>query len=504
MARFDYGRGIADFVVAPSDGIWMVAPNTQITFWDTPVDGTQYTDLLDVGGNPVAYVISDEYGQIPRFSGPDNVFGMWADAGGGRRAWLYAHSGGKGAPGDPGAHWYFGDTPPEDAGLAPVAGDIYLNSISGDLFSYDGTTWTLQTNIRGPEGPGGSGAVSSVNGRTGDVVLTTSDVDAIPASSAGAPSGVATLDATGRVPAAQLPTAAVQSVNGQTGTVVLGASDVGALSLTGGTVTGPVTLAATSNAINLRLGEGSPSFGGGNGGVIAMQNATTVPTTSPSGVAVFAEGGRFKARQSNGLTVTMAPAPQNVWTPQALGFQAWTCDPYTVTNPVAKFLTPQRLYVCGINITEPTAVNRVIMFARGYGGVSAARFAAGIYREDGTKVTSTSAPVSLAAAGQGAGNPPQMISSHIGATPISMPSTVTLSPGRYWVTWVLTTGAATDYGFYHVQNEAPVAPANFFFGTPFARAWYLASQTNTPATLNQAAAGVLTDHDVPIMALALV
>ncbi|WP_043264709.1 hypothetical protein [Streptomyces sp. CT34] len=94
-----------------------------------------------------------------------------------------------------------------------------------------------------------------------------------------------------------------------------------------------------------------------------------------------------------------------------------------------------------------------------------------------------------------------MVNNHIGATPIAMPSTVTLALGRYWLTWVLTTGGGADYAFYHVQNEAPVA-ANWFFGTPFARAWYLNSQSNTPAKLNQGDAGVLTDHDIPIMALA--
>ncbi|MFB6943181.1 hypothetical protein ACFWGL_17195 [Streptomyces sp. NPDC060286] len=462
--RFDYGRGIADFVVAPSDGIWMVSPHTEVTFWDAPVDGTQHTDLLDVGGNPASYVISDEYGQLPRFSGPDGVDGMWADAGGGRRAWLYAHTGGKGEAGAPGAHWHFGTSQPEDAGVTPVAGDLYLNTGSGDLYFYSGTSWSLQTNIRGPEGPAGSGGLRTVNGKgpdeTGNVALVAADIGALPTTAAGAPSGVATLDATGKVPSAQLPAVSgggLQTVNGKTpdanGNVALTAADVSAV---------PTSTRGAAN------------------GVATLDGTTRLPVAQMP-----------------------AAVTKNTWTAQALGFQAWTCDPYTVAHPAVKYLTPQRLYVCGINITEPTQVNQVIMFARGYGGVTTARFAAGIYREAGTKVTSTASPVSLGGAGQTTGSPPQMISSHIGATAIPMPSTVTLAPGRYWVTWVLTTGAATDYAFYHIQNEAPVAPANFFFGTPFARAWYLASQTNTPASLSQSAAGVLTDHDVPVMALAL-
>ena len=56
----------------------------------------------------------------------------------------------------------------------------------------------------------GGGAVDSVNGKTGEVVLTAADVGALPES---------------YVP----PAAPVQSVNGQTGDVVLDAEDVGAL-----------------------------------------------------------------------------------------------------------------------------------------------------------------------------------------------------------------------------------------------------------------------------------
>ncbi|MEU5284114.1 SGNH/GDSL hydrolase family protein [Streptomyces sp. NPDC020755] len=91
MARYNFGQGVADFVVTPTDGIWAVAPDTPITFWTEPVEGTAYTDLLSEGGIPVTSIASDEYGQIPRFAGPTGVTGMWADAGGPSRAWVEAH-----------------------------------------------------------------------------------------------------------------------------------------------------------------------------------------------------------------------------------------------------------------------------------------------------------------------------------------------------------------------------------------------------------------------------
>ncbi|MFJ1782612.1 glycosyl hydrolase family 28-related protein [Streptomyces anulatus] len=92
MARFDFGAGVGDFVVQPSDGMWTVAAGAVVTFWDAAADGVQYTDLLDGAGSPITQVTATAYGALPRFRGPDGVTGMWADAGGPTRAWMDAHS----------------------------------------------------------------------------------------------------------------------------------------------------------------------------------------------------------------------------------------------------------------------------------------------------------------------------------------------------------------------------------------------------------------------------
>ncbi|MDX3455033.1 glycosyl hydrolase family 28-related protein [Streptomyces sp. ME02-8801-2C] len=92
MARYDFGAGMADFVVRPSDGLWGVAPGAVVTFYDQASEGTQYTDLLNASSTPITSVTANEYGFLPRFSGPDTVTGMWADAGGASRAWIEAHS----------------------------------------------------------------------------------------------------------------------------------------------------------------------------------------------------------------------------------------------------------------------------------------------------------------------------------------------------------------------------------------------------------------------------
>ncbi|MEW2570507.1 glycosyl hydrolase family 28-related protein [Streptomyces sp. NPDC047070] len=92
MARYEYGSGVADFVVRPSDGLWTVAAGAAVTFWSASTDGIPYTDLLDVSSAPVTQVTANEYGAIPRFFGPDGITGMWADTGGTSRAWIEAHN----------------------------------------------------------------------------------------------------------------------------------------------------------------------------------------------------------------------------------------------------------------------------------------------------------------------------------------------------------------------------------------------------------------------------
>ncbi|MFD7111502.1 glycosyl hydrolase family 28-related protein [Streptomyces microflavus] len=90
MARQTFGQTLADFVVAPADGIWMVAAGAEVTFWDGPVDGGQHTDLLTAAAEPATSIFADQYGALPTFQGPDGIVGMWADAGGTSRAWIAA------------------------------------------------------------------------------------------------------------------------------------------------------------------------------------------------------------------------------------------------------------------------------------------------------------------------------------------------------------------------------------------------------------------------------
>ncbi|MCF2130104.1 hypothetical protein L1I79_27280 [Strepomyces sp. STD 3.1] len=104
MARSEYGAGVADFVVQPTDGLWGVAPNAEVTFWSARDGGVQYTDLLDASGAAATSVITDATGALPPFSGPDAVTGMWAGVGESTRVWIEARGLGSGGGGGGGGY----------------------------------------------------------------------------------------------------------------------------------------------------------------------------------------------------------------------------------------------------------------------------------------------------------------------------------------------------------------------------------------------------------------
>lgn len=66
-------------------------------------------------------------------------------------------NGANGSDGTDGSTWHSGTgdpnlTPPTGA----VDGDFYLDTATGDVWTFDGVTWTITSNIRGPQGPAGS------------------------------------------------------------------------------------------------------------------------------------------------------------------------------------------------------------------------------------------------------------------------------------------------------------------------------------------------------------
>ncbi|WP_328950468.1 hypothetical protein OG778_23865 [Streptomyces sp. NBC_00184] len=455
-----------------------------------------------------------------------------------------------------GAAWYVNTTSTGSGTTKP--GDMLLRTDTGDVWQRDASGWGAAVgNLKGPQGiPGvkgdkgdtgpagadgaGAGTVKAVNtvspDANGNVTLTAANVGAVPVSGGTFTGKVAIKgDGTNNVAEWQDSTNVVRTRIGPGGNLVAEATGY-------------------FNA-NLQIGTTSGITGGG-AGVLALKNAATLPTSNPTDAAIlYADGGALKVRQADGTVVTLGaggvssvntktgvvtlsaadvgalatstkgavngvasldasgdvPIAQipnvarNTWTPQALGFQAWTMDPAAVANPTIKAAVVGRIYMGGINITENTPVNRVVVFARGWGGstlIPAARFRAAIYREDGTKVVESAALSNVPEAGQIPGTAPGAKSNHVGAVPLTVTAT-TLTPGRYWAAFLFYGGTATDFYYMHVQNEAQSNPANFFLGsTAFQRSFALGTGSwgSMPPSFDQSTVEVGIDS--AIMALA--
>ncbi|MFJ9646721.1 hypothetical protein [Streptomyces sp. NPDC101206] len=483
---------------------------------------------------------------------------IWQRTGSGWGSSIGNLKGPKGDQGAPGSKVYAFASGAEASGVG-VPDDFAVRTDTGAVYTYvAGTGWTVKGNIKGPKGDTGAtgpqgpkgdpgtGNVDTVNGKVGPaVVLNAADVGALATTARGAVNGVASLDASGKVPAAQLPSVGagtVKSVNGKapdgTGDVTLAATDVGAVANTV-----PVTLKADATSAdplkvqndasadlfavrksgsaimplgnlyvnkNLRVGgtAGASGIGSTVNGVLAIDAGTGPSAVNANGINMWAAGGNLMVQEPTGRTFTVGGTDRNTWTPQALGFQAWSVDPAAVANPTGtpKAVVVGRIYFCGMNITETTQVNAVAIMARGWAGsaaVPAARFYAGIYNESGSRVATSGVVSNLPEAGQITGTAPGAKTNHVGAVPVPLSATVTLQPGRYWAAFLMSAGAATDMYYFHIQNEAPSNPGNFFLGTAFQRHWCIASgQTSLPTTVNQATGEV--GLDPAIMALALV
>lgn len=176
----------------------------------------------------------------------------------------------------------------------------------------DGAEWSNET--------GGGGAVDSVNGQTGTVVLTASDVGALPDSytapvtSVNTKTGAVVLDKTdiglgnvanvAQYSASNPPPYPVTSVNGQTGDVVLDASDVGALP--DNTVI-PTKTSDLNNDSGFITSAQAPvqSVNGQTGAVVTTGKSTYTPTVvKTSGNSSFYSGAAVECSGACTLSLT--------------------------------------------------------------------------------------------------------------------------------------------------------------------------------------------------------
>ncbi|QJD50669.1 minor tail protein [Streptomyces phage Issmi] len=308
---------------------------------------------------------------------------------------------------------------------ATTAGGVFLYSKGGLPYikQADGTVFQV--------GTGGTAPVTSVNTKTGAVVLAASDVNALPSNADGSTSG--------RVTSAKGFTVTSTDVNqnpivsdspaGQTARLqVMRVNGVDMLSLTAGgalTLAGALTAVGTSQVDNLRVGSAG-TFGGAAGSVIAQANATTLPTSNPAGSILYTSGGVPRFRESNGADYAVTPPSD--FTPESLGVKAWAGDPGTVASG-ADYSGVGQGRMTAVYVNRSVSVSKIVWHMQGYAGGLLTGSWAGIYDTAGTlkgatgdMSTATYEPATQSTAGGG-----------WSSSPLTAP--VTLTPGIYYVCW---------------------------------------------------------------------
>ncbi|GAA4784059.1 phage tail protein [Streptomyces ziwulingensis] len=245
----------------------------------------------------------------------------------------------------------------------------------------------------GPQGP--AGPVRSINGHTeADIILTASEVGALATSAAGQASGVAQLDATGKVPLVQLPDGTgdgVTSVNNMTGAVTLAATDLGALTpaaadarylaIDGAPVlsvngqTGTVTL--TASGLGAAPADQAVLLTG-NQTIAGAKTFATVPTVSADPAT---------ADQLVRRSYVDTRVPSGMWTPAALGFKAWAFDPAASSSSMAQYCINGNAYLIGVPLSTNATITQVVFYVDGFVGTGlAATSFAGLYDSAGKRV----------------------------------------------------------------------------------------------------------------------
>ncbi|MFE1378675.1 hypothetical protein ACFW6S_06995 [Streptomyces sp. NPDC058740] len=378
------------------------------------------------------------------------------------------------------------------------AGDLLLRTDTGDLFQNNGSGWgTARGNLRGPKGDTGAtgqtgatgpgGVVQSVNGKSAaSVTLSAADVGALATTAAGAANGVAQLDASGKVPAAQLPASggAVASVNGKTGAVVLVAMDVGALDQ--GTADARYVQPAAIPVQSVAGKTGAVTLVAGDVGAEAAGTAVLLTgTQTVAGSKTFSSVPSSSASPTTSNHLTRKSYVDGLgggeWLPADHGLLTWAFDP-ALGQSTALYPGSGPIRVTAVILRTTATVTRIVWFATGYaGGLTTGSWAA-IYDSAGTRVaatgdmsTATYEPAEVHTAG--------------GAT-ISSPLTASYSApaGVYYVAsrWQYNTTTGDGPMLLAAESGAG-APPNVFGQTPVRRfGVYTAGAAAAPATINVA------------------
>jgi hypothetical protein len=359
---------------------------------------------------------------------------------------------------------------------ATTTGGVFLYSKAGLPYikQADGTVFQVGAG-------GGAAPVTSVNTKTGAVVLAASDVNALPSNADGSTSGritaakgftVTSTDATQNPiitdsPSGQSARLAVMRVNGV---------DQFSLDASGNlTLAGAVTANGTSTVPNLRVGS-SGSFGGASGSVIAQANATTLPNSNPAGSILYTTAGVPRFREASGADYAVTPPSD--FTPESLGLKAWAGDP-DYCNSGSDYSGVGSGRLTAVYINRSMTISKIVWHMFGYSGGLLTGSWAGIYDTAGTlkgatgdMSTAAYEPAIQSATGGGWSNAP-------------LTSSVTLAPGVYYILWRFNyTASPVDGPALARYESASTCQSVMGNGvTVWRHASYTTSATSAPSTI---------------------
>ncbi|MEU8133230.1 hypothetical protein [Streptodolium elevatio] len=396
---------------------------------------------------------------------------------------------------------------------ATVSGGVFLYSKGGVPFfkNADGTSFQVQPGIP---------PVTSVNDQIGNVHLGAADVGALSTAAGGRVDGPVQISGpAGTNRELSLATSGTNRWSIQADSVVEDGIDNGSnLRIISRTNDGSPkhTVFQVRRATNQSvLGDGNPigwsraSTSGPHG----FENIDWQPEADPTGFQMYAYAGRPYIMLGDGTEFEVGDldsAMEEVgslfdyigdvvqpvifnsgthWGPTSLGFLAWSADPATVpANAGMQAAVPGRMYLAGINVGYQMEIGSIGVLAGAWAGstvVPDARFFAGVYSEDGTRVAWTGmTPV---------GDLPPL--SNPGGDRVLFETDLfaDLGIGRYWVAFLMAAGQEGDFQyipsspfdfngfnppFGHIPVGGPGVPE------PFLRAGYLPTlQTTLPETI---------------------
>lgn len=178
--------------------------------------------------------------------------------------------------------------------------------------------------------PSSTGAVTSVNGEDGDVVLDAASVGAVPTSEVGAHSGVASLDSSGRLTAAQLPTDVIISTTDQ----IIGGSktftDPIVGSITGNAATADTASSAT-NADHATTADSATSAANATHATTA-DTATTATSATNASHATTADSATSATTATNATHATTADSATSATSATIAGSATTAGNASTVTT----------------------------------------------------------------------------------------------------------------------------------------------------------------------------